>query len=161
MFRHFLSWFSLSFTFFFWNYRFVSWPSSDVQGGNAQPGQECGLGNPDLPTETVQAAWAWGWRHLMTLAIVPQDLWLIHGPVHPLLVNSCSSSVGIGPCIVHLLLPPLSTRGFDFSQSMGCGYTLYFLVLMYLSGMARDEWKIFHWPCKSPRETWLQRDPLK
>ena len=26
-----------------------------MQGGNAQLGQECGLGNPDPPTETVRA----------------------------------------------------------------------------------------------------------
>lgn len=78
-----------------------------MQGGNAQPGQECGLGNPDLLTETVRAAWAWGWRHLMTLAMVPQDLRLIHGPVHPLLVNSCSSSVR--DLALHCSFPPPST----------------------------------------------------
>lgn len=165
-FCHFFSWFSLSFTFFFWNHRSVSCPRSAIQGENAQPGQDYGLGNLDPPPETVQTGLGLRLEAFVDSGCGPPGCASnsLHGSAYPPLVSGGSSSVRAWTLLCLFPTPShLPTPAFDFPQSLGCGYTLHFLVLRYQAGMARawDEWENCHWPSMSPRAPWLHRDPPK
>lgn len=151
-----------------------SFETIDLSAVHAQPykdkmhsqGRIMVLAIQTLLLRLSKLAWAWGWRHLLTLAVVPQDVLLIlfMGQLTPPLVSGGSSSVSAWTLLCPFPTPShLPTPAFDFPQSLDCGYTLHFLVLRYQAGIARawDEWENCHWPSMSPRAPWLHRDPPK